>query len=137
MMLMPKKYKYRKIQRGKAKGISKGGNNVVFGEYGLSAQSIGFITSRQIESARVSINRELKKEGKIWICMFPHKPITKRPAETRMGKGKGDVDHYCCVIKPGKILFEIGGTTKEKAFAAFKKASYKLPVKTKQVVRGL
>ena len=137
MMLMPKKYKYRKVQRGKARGLSKGGNDVVFGEYGLSAQSIGFITSRQIESARVSINRELKKEGKIWICIFPHKPITKRPAETRMGKGKGDVDHYCSVIKPGKILFEIGGTTKEKAFSAFKKASYKLPLKTKSVVRGL
>ena len=136
MMLMPKKYKYRKVQRGKATGLSKGGNAVCFGDFGLSANDIGFITSRQIESARVCINRELKKEGNYWIRIFPHKPITKRPAETRMGKGKGDVDYYAAVVKPGRILFEVSGVERTRAMRALKKASYKLPVSTRLVGRG-
>ena len=135
-MLMPKKYKYRKVQRGRVRGLSKGGNEVCFGEFGISAQGLGFINSRQIEAARVMISKELKKEGKYWIRIFPHKPITKRPAETRMGKGKGDVDHYCAVVKPGKILFEVGGVGKEKAFRALQRASYKLSVATQLVERG-
>ena len=136
-MLMPKKYKWRKIQRGVAKGNSKSGNNVDFGEFGLCAQSIGFVNSRQIESARICINRELKREGNLWIRIFPHKPITKRPAETRMGKGKGEVDHYVAVVKPGRIMFEVGGVKPQLAQIALKKASYKLSVKTKVVERGI
>ena len=130
-MLMPKKYKWRKVQRGKLSGVSKGGNNIDFGTVGLVANSTGFISSRQIESARICINRELNREGKLWIRIFPHKPITKRPAETRMGKGKGDVDHYTAVIKPGRVLFEIGGVAEGLSRSALKKASYKLSVKTK------
>ena len=132
---MPKKYKYRKVQRGVATGTAKGGINIVFGNYGLVAKAIGFITSRQIESARVSISRELKREGKLWIRIFPHKPISKRPAETRMGKGKGDVDHYVAVVKPGCIMFEVGGVSIERARRAMQKASYKLPIGTDFVQR--
>lgn len=130
-MLMPKKYKWRKVQRGTINGLSKGGNKIDFGSIGLVANSTGFISSRQIESARICINRELNREGKLWIRIFPHKPITKRPAETRMGKGKGDVDHYTAVIKPGRVLFEIGGVAEDLSRSALKKASYKLSVKTK------
>ena len=127
-MLMPKKYKYRKHQRGIVKGKSKDGNNVSFGTHGLAATSTGFVSSRQIESARVTINRVLHREGKLWIRIFPHKPYTKRPAETRMGKGKGDIDHYQAVVQPGRVVFEIGGVDPNLAIRALKKASYKLPV---------
>ena len=136
-MLQPKKYKWRKHHRGVVKGNSKGGNEVSFGEYGMMAGSNGFITSRQIEAARISISRELKREGNLWIRIFPHKPITKRPAETRMGKGKGDVDHYVAVVQAGRVMFEIGGVAEKIAVRALNKAGYKIPVKTKVVTRKL
>ena len=125
---MPKKYKYRKQQRGVVHGRSKAGNEIAFGEFGLRAASTAFVTSRQIEAARVCINRVLKREGKLWIRIFPHKPYTKRPAETRMGKGKGDVDHYLAVVKPGRIMFEVGGIDSALGREALRKAAYKLPV---------
>jgi large subunit ribosomal protein L16 len=128
-MLMPKKYKYRKQMRGSLKGKSKDGNYLSFGEIGLQAKATSFITSRQIESVRVCVTRELKREGKLWIRIFPHKPVTKQPAETRMGKGKGDVDQYVAVAQPGRIMFEIGGVSLDRARSAFKKAAYKLPMK--------
>lgn len=128
-MLMPKRYKYRKVQRGVLRGKSKDGNTLAFGDVGLRAIGTSFVTSRQIEAVRICITRELKREGKVWIRIFPHKPYTRRPAETRMGKGKGDIDHYDAVVQPGRIMFEIGGVSEELAEKALKKASYKLPVK--------
>ena len=135
-MLSPKKYKWRKIQRGKLKGNAQSGNRVSFGDFGLCSLSHGFLNSREIEAARISVNRELKREGDLWIRVFPHKPITKRPAETRMGKGKGDVDHYSAVVQPGRIILEVGGVEKEKAFNALRKAGFKFSVKTKFVERS-
>ncbi len=135
-MLMPKKYKYRKHQRGAVKGKSKDGNHVSFGEVGLRAVSTAFISSRQIESARVCINRELKREGKLWIKIFPHKPYSKRPAETRMGKGKGDVDHYVAVVQPGRVMFEIAGVSRELAKSALNKARHKLPIKCSVIFKN-
>lgn len=132
-MLMPSKYKYRKIQRGVLRGVSKAGTRIVFGDAGLRAVSSGFVTSRQIEACRVAVNRELKREGKLWIKIFPAKPYTKRPAETRMGKGKGEVEYYMTPVQPGRILFEVGGVPVETAKRALKKAAYKLPVKCKVV----
>jgi len=133
---MPKKYKFRKEQRGKVKGKSKSGVSISFGDAGLKALSTGFISSRQIEAARVCINRVLKRQGKLWMRIFPHKPYTKRPAETRGGSGKGDVDHYIAVVQPGRILFEVGGVSGELAAAALRKAGYKLPVKTIVVMKN-
>ena len=129
-MLMPKKYKYRKMHRGVVQGKSKDGNEIAFGEFGLRSLGTGFFTSRQIEACRVTINRVLKREGKMWIRVFPHKPYTKRPAETRMGKGKGDVDHYVAVVQPGRIMFEVDGVKEDLAKSALRKASYKLPFKS-------
>lgn len=134
-MLMPQKYKYRKQQRGKIRGKAKDGVTVAFGDVGLQALGSGFISSRQIESVRVAINRELKREGKLWIRIFPHKPYTKRPAETRMGKGKGEVDHYDAVVQPGRIMFEVGGVKVPLAISALRKAAYKLPIKTSVIMR--
>ncbi len=134
-MLMPKKVKYRKVQRGKMKGKAHSGNTLVFGDYGLQAMGRKWLTARQIEAARIAINRYIKKGGKIWIRVFPWKPITKRPPETRMGKGKGDVDTWVDVIKPGRILFELEGVSEEVAREAFRLASYKLPFKTRFVKR--
>ncbi len=134
-MLMPKKVKYRKQQRGRMKGKAYSGNTLVFGDYGLQALGRKWLTARQIEAARIAINRYIKKGGKIWIRVFPWKPITKRPPETRMGKGKGDVDSWVDVIKPGRILFEIEGVSEEVAREAFRLASYKLPFKTRFVKR--
>ncbi len=134
-MLMPKKVKYRKVQRGRMKGKAQSGNTLVFGDYGLQALGRKWLTARQIEAARIAINRHIKKGGKIWIRVFPWKPITKRPPETRMGKGKGDVDSWVDVIKPGRILFEIEGVSEEVAREAFRLASYKLPFKTRFVKR--
>ena len=136
-MLMPKKYKYRKHQRGVVKGKSKSGDQVSFGEVGLRATSTAFITSRQIESARVCINRELKREGKLWIKIFPHKPYTKRPAETRMGKGKGDIDHYIAVVQPGRVMFEVAGVKPDLAKSALNKARHKLPIKSVVVFKNM
>ena len=134
-MLMPKKVKYRKQQKGKMRGISKGATTVVFGEFGLQALTCGFITSRQIEAARVAITRHIKRGGKLYIRIFPDKPLTKKPAETRMGSGKGAPDHWVAVVKPGRILFEMAGVDHDSAVEAMRLASHKLPVATRVVVR--
>ncbi len=134
-MLEPKKVKFRRVHRGNRRGMSMRGNQVAFGTYGLKAIEPGWITARQIEASRIVISRVVRKIGKMWIRIFPDKPITARPAETRMGKGKGALDHWIAVIKPGRILFEIDGVTKEEADQAFKDAGHKLPMKTKIVER--
>ena len=135
-MLMPKRYKYRKQMRGRMKGKARRGAEVHFGEYGLQALEPAWITARQIESCRRAMVRAMKRRGKVWIRIFPDKPITKRAAESRMGKGKGDVEFYAAVVKPGRILFEIGGDVAEStAREAMRLASYKLPIKTKVVRR--
>ena len=135
-MLMPKRYKYRKQMRGRMKGKAYRGAEVHFGDYGLQALEPAWITARQIESCRRAMVRAMKRRGKVWIRIFPDKPITKRAAESRMGKGKGDVEFYAAVVKPGRILFEIGGdVTESAALEAMRLASYKLPIKTKVVRR--
>jgi len=134
-MLMPKKTKYRKSFRGRRKGNSKGGNFVFFGDFGLQAVETSYVTGRQIEAARITITRTMKRGGKVWINIFPHKPITKKPAEVRMGSGKGNVEYYVAVVKPGRILFEISGVSEDVAREAMRKAGHKLPMKTKFVMR--
>lgn len=136
-MRAPKRVKYRKKQKGRMKGKAQSGNYVAFGEFGIKAVQSGWITSRQIESARVAITRHVKKGGKLFIRIFPDKPITKKPAETRMGKGKGSPEFWVAVVKPGRILYEIEGVSKEVAKEAFRRASHKLPVKTKFVTREM
>jgi len=133
-MLLPKRTKFRKVHRGRLKGVSTA-NTVVFGEYGIQALEPVWLTSRQIEATRRSITRYVRKTGKIWIRIFPDKPITERAAESRMGSGKGAVDYWVAVIKPGAILFEINGLEKERAYKVLKLASYKLPIQTKIVSR--
>lgn len=132
-MLMPKKVKYRKRMRGVNKGVATRGHRIAFGEFGLKSDVSGHLTSRQIEAARKAISHKTKRGGKVWIRVFPDKPVSKKPPETRMGKGKAPVDHYAAVIKPGKIIFEIAGVSEELARAAFKRASDKLPLKTRFV----
>jgi large subunit ribosomal protein L16 len=134
-MLMPARVKFRKQQRGRMKGVATSANRVNFGEYGLKALEPAWITARQIEAVRVGINRHLKKGGKMWIRIFPDKPVTKKPAETRMGKGKGMPESWVAVVKPGKIMFELEGVSKEVAIEAFRTAEAKLPIKTKFVER--
>lgn len=134
-MLAPKKVKFRKPHRGDRKGMAMRGNSVAFGTYGLKAMSNGWITGRQIEAARVTITRKVKKFGRMWIRIFPDKAITQKPAETRMGKGKGSPEYWVCVVKPGRILFEIEGVSEELAMEAFRLCSHKLPVKTRMVSR--
>ena len=134
-MLMPKRVKYRKQMRGRMKGKASRGVHVNFGDSGLKALDCGYMTARQIEAARRAIVHELKRRGKIWVRVFPDKPYTKRAAETRMGKGKGAVDHWVAVIRPGRILFEVGGTDAESANKALIRARYKLGFKTKIVAR--
>lgn len=134
-MLAPKRTKYRKRQKGRTRGAAKGGNQVSFGDFGLQALQPGLITARQIEAARVAITRTVKKTGKVYIRIFPDKPITKKPAETRMGKGKGGNEGFVAVIKPGRVMFEIEGVTEELARAAFTRAHHKLPVKTQLIPR--
>jgi len=134
-MLMPKRVKYRKAHRGRLKGKASRGNKVAFGEFGLQALEPAWITSRQIEAARRAIVRRVKRTGKVWIRIFPDKPVTARPAETRMGGGKGAVDHWVAVVKPGRILFEIAGVKEELAREAMRLASHKLPIKTQFVSR--
>jgi large subunit ribosomal protein L16 len=134
-MLMPKRTKYRKQQRGRNKGLAHRGSSVAFGEYGLKALDRTWITSRQIESARRAITGYIRRGGKVWIRIFPDKPITQKPAETRMGGGKGAVDHYVAVIKPGRILFELAGVREELAMEALNRAAQKLPVPCKIVRR--
>jgi large subunit ribosomal protein L16 len=135
-MLMPKRMKYRKQFRGRMKGQAIRGSQVDFGEYGLQALEPAWITSRQIESARRAIQRFVRRTGKLWIRVFPDKPVTQRAAETRMGSGKGSVDHYVAVVKPGRILFEINGVTEAQAKEAFRLAGHKLPIKTQVVSRA-
>jgi large subunit ribosomal protein L16 len=134
-MLMPKRTKYRKQHRGRMRGKTKGGGTVSFGEYGLQAVAPGWITSAQIESARVALTRHVKRGGKVWIRVFPDKPVTSTPAETRMGKGKGAVDHWVAVVKPGRVMFELEGVPMELAKSAMRLAGHKLPIKTRFVVR--
>ena len=133
-MLLPKRTKFRKVHRGRFKGISKA-SSIVFGEYGLQALEPVWLTSRQIESTRRSITRYVRKSGKIWIRVFPDKSVTERAAESRMGSGKGAVSHWVAVIKPGAVLFEINGLDKERSLQVLKLASYKLPIKTKIICR--
>lgn len=132
-MLMPKRFKYRKQFRGRMKGMAKGGTELQHGEYGLQALEPGWITARQIEAIRVASVRQMRRRGKYWIRIFPDKPVTAKPAETRMGKGKGSVDYYVAVVKPGRILFEISGVPEDIAMTALKRAQYKLPIKTQIV----
>lgn len=134
-MLMPKKVKWRKQSRGRMRGQTKGGALVSFGEFGLKALEPGWVTSRQIEAARVSISRAMSRTGKLWIRIFPDKPVTKKPAETRMGKGKGALEEWVAVVKPGRVMFELSGVTPEIAKEALRRASHKLPIKTKFVER--
>jgi len=134
-MLMPKRTKYRKVQTGRNKGMAKGGTRVTFGEYGLQSQEPGWITARQIESARVAMTRKIKRGGKVWINIFPDKPITEKPDETRMGSGKGNPEYWVAVIKPGRVLFEMAGVDEDLAREAMRLAGAKLPVKTKFVKR--
>ena len=132
---MPKKTKYRKSFRGRRKGNSKGGNVVAFGDFGIQAVETSYVTARQIEAARITITRTMKRGGKVWINIFPHKPITKKPAEVRMGSGKGNVEYYVSKVKPGRIIFEIDGVSEDIARVALYKASAKLPIKTKFIKR--
>jgi len=132
-MLMPKRVKHRKVHRGRMKGTSKGGTRLVFGEYGLQALEAGWLSSREIEAARVALTRYIKRGGKVWINVFPHKPVTKKPAETRMGGGKGAPENWVAVVKPGKVIFELSGVGLEVAKEAIRRASNKLSIKTKFV----
>ena len=134
-MLLPKRTKFRRLHRGRFKGIATKSNTVVFGDFGIQALEPVWLTSRQIEATRRSITRYVRKQGKIWIRVFPDKPITERAAESRMGSGKGTPNYWVAVIKPGRILFEITGLEKEAAYKVLKTASYKLPIKTKIIAR--
>jgi large subunit ribosomal protein L16 len=134
-MLMPKRIKYRKQQRGKMRGKAQTGNTISFGQYGLKALEAHWITSRQIEAARIAMTRYIKRGGKVWIRIFPDKPVTKKPAETRMGKGKGAPEYWVAVVKPGRVMFEIEGVSEDIAKEAMRLAAHKLPIKTKFVAR--
>ncbi len=135
-MLMPKRVKYRKQMRGRMKGMAQRGAEVTFGDFGLQALEPGWVTARQIEAARRAINRALRRRGKVWIRIFPDKPVTHKPAETRMGKGKGNVEFWVAVVKPGRIMFEVGGgLTEDIAHEALRLAQYKLAIKTKIIGR--
>lgn len=136
-MLVPKRVKYRKQMRGKMKGNATSGNVINFGEYALQSQEVAWVSSRQIEAARRAITHYTQRGGRIWIRIFPDKPITKKPPEVRMGSGKGDVHEYVATVKPGRIIFEIAGITQATAMEALRRASYKLPVKTKFIQRGM
>lgn len=135
MALMPKRTKFRKRQKGQMAGLSKGGNFVHFGDFGMQVLDRGWITAQQIEACRVAINRHFQRRGKVWIRIFPDKPVSKKPAEVRMGKGKGNVDHYVAVVKPGKILFEVANVPKKLAQDALRRAAAKLGLKTRFVER--
>jgi len=136
MVLMPKRVKYRKLQRGQRRGIATTGATLAFGEFGLKLLENGWIKNTQIEAVRVILARQLHKGGKLWIRIFPDKSITKKPAEVRMGKGKGELDHWVAVVKRGRIIFELGGVQEEYAKACFRLAAYKIPLRTKFVTRS-
>jgi large subunit ribosomal protein L16 len=135
-MLLPKRVKHRKVQRGSRSGQAKGGTSVNFGEYGLKALEPAWITNRQIEAARVAMTRYMKRGGKVWINIFPDKPITQKPAETRMGSGKGNPEKWVAVVKPGRVMFELAGVPEDVAKEAMRLAAHKLPIKTRFVTRG-
>ncbi len=134
-MLLPKRVKYRREHRGRMKGEAKGGKEVAFGEFGLQALEPAWITNRQIEAARIAMTRYIRRGGKVWIKIFPSKPVTQKPAETRMGSGKGSPEHWVAVVKPGKIMFELAGVSEEIAREALRLAAHKLPIKSKFVKR--
>ena len=134
-MLQPKKTKFRKKQKGRVKGIAQRGHTISFGSFGIKSLEAGWITSRQIEAARIAVTRKMKREGQVWIRIFPDKPVTKKPAEVRMGKGKGAPEYWVAVVKPGTIMFEAGGVTTDLAKEALRLAAQKLPVRTKFVTR--
>jgi large subunit ribosomal protein L16 len=134
-MLLPKKTKFRKYQRGRRAGLSKGQTSVQFGDYGIKALEPGWITNRQIEAARIAMTRKIKRGGKVWINLFPDKPVTQKPAETRMGSGKGSPEHWVAVVKPGRVMFELAGVPEPLAKDALRLAGAKLPIKTKFVKR--
>jgi len=134
-MLMPKRVKHRKEHRGRMRGAAKGGTEVTFGEYGLQALESAWITNRQIEAARIAMTRYIRRGGKVWIKIFPSKPVTQKPAETRMGSGKGSPEQWVAVVKPGRVLFELAGVSEEVAREAMRLAAHKLPIKTKFVLR--
>ena len=134
-MLQPKRTKFRKKQKGRVKGIAQRGHTISFGSFGIKSLEAGWITSRQIEAARIAVTRKMKREGQVWIRIFPDKPVTKKPAEVRMGKGKGAPEYWVAVVKPGTIMFEAGGVTTEVAKEALRLAAQKLPLRTKFVTR--
>ncbi|MDN5293883.1 MAG: large subunit ribosomal protein [Eubacteriales bacterium] len=134
-MLIPKRMKFRKVHRGRMKGKAKGGTEIAYGDYGLQALEPAWITSRQIEAARIAMTRYIRRGGKVWIKIFPDKPVTAKPAETRMGSGKGSPEYWVAVVKPGRILFELAGVSEEVAREALRLASHKLPIKTRFVKR--
>ena len=134
-MLLPKRTKYRRVHRGRRAGLSKGGTRVQFGEYGLKSLEAGWVTNRQIEAARIAMTRKIKRGGKVWINVYPDKPVTKKPAETRMGSGKGNPEGWVAVVKPGRVMFELSGVPEPLAREAMRLAGRKLPVKTKFVLR--
>ena len=134
-MLLPKRVKYRRVHRGRLTGKATRGNTVTYGDYGLQATEPAWISSRQIEAARIAMTRYIKRGGQVWIKIFPDKPITQKPAETRMGSGKGSPEYWVAVVKPGRVMFEIGGVSEELAREAFRLASHKLPIKTKFVAK--
>lgn len=134
-MLLPKRVKHRKVQRGRMSGRAKGGDRINFGDFGLQALECGWITNRQIEAARIAMTRYIKRGGKVWITVFPDKPVTEKPAETRMGSGKGSPEHWVAVIKPGRVMFEIAGVPEATAREAIRLAIHKLPIKCRFIVR--
>ena len=134
-MLQPKRVKHRKEHRGRRRGLAKGGAHVEFGEFGLKALEAGWITNRQIEAARIAMTRKIKRGGKVWINIFPSKPVTQKPAETRMGSGKGNPEGWVAVVKPGRVMFEMAGVDEQLAREAMRLASHKLPIRTKFVTR--
>lgn len=135
-MLMPKRVKRRRVHRGRMKGVATKGNTITYGTYGLVTQECGWITSNQIEAARIAMTRSIKRGGKVFIKIFPHKPVTKKPAEVRMGSGKGAPEYWVAVVKPGRVMFEIEGVPEDKAREAMRLASHKLPVKCKFAIKG-
>jgi large subunit ribosomal protein L16 len=135
-MLMPRKVRHRKQHRGRTTGMTKGGSQVVFGEYGIQALEPGWITARQIEAARIAMTRHIRRGGKVWINVFPDKPVTEKPAETRMGSGKGNPERWVAVVKPGRVLFELAGVNEELARGAMERAIQKLPIRARFVTRA-
>jgi large subunit ribosomal protein L16 len=135
-MLMPRKVRHRKVQRGRMTGMAKGGTRLAFGEFGIQALEPGWLTNRQIEAARIAMTRHIKRGGKVWINVFPDKPITQKPAETRMGSGKGNPEHWVAVVKPGRVMFELAGVNEELARSAMLRAAHKLPIRSKFVMRA-